>query len=168
MWNRWASCSLCEREYHGIVKCALGWACWKTYVGRPEADWARRAAMSVLGNGLDAVGHNADALVVQEAELAMKRRFGVSENAILNTQNNIANTYQSLGQSEQALQLKQDVYSGMLKLKGEESRNTILAANNYANGLLTLERYAEAKSLLRKMIPLARSVLGEVMHSISG
>ena len=49
----------------------------------------------------------------------------------------------------------------MLKLKGEENRNTILAANNYANGLLTLERYAEAKSLLRKTIPLARRVLGE-------
>ena len=143
------------------MKCALGWACWKTYVGRPEADWARRVAMSVLGNGLDAVGHNSDALVVQEAELAMLRRIGGSENDILATQNNIANTYQSLGQSEQALQLKQNVYSGMLELKGEESRNTILAANNYANGLLTLERYAEAKSLLRKMIPLARRVLGE-------
>ena len=91
----------------------------------------------------------------------MLRRIGGSENDILATQNNIANTYQSLGQSEQALQLKQDIYSGMLKLKGEESRNTILAANNYANGLLTLERYAEAKSLLRKTIPLARRVLGE-------
>ena len=160
-WLRWYTCRLCEQKYHGDVKCALGWACWKTYVGRREADWARRVAMSVLGNGLDAVGHNADALVVQEAELAMLRRIGGSENDILATQNNIANTYQSLGQSEQAVQLKQNVYSGMLKLKGEESRNTILAANNYANGLLTLERDAEAKSLLRKTIPLARRVLGE-------
>ena len=100
-------------------------------------------------------------IVVQEAELAMLRRIGGSENDILATQNNIANTYQSLGQSEQALQLKQDVYSGMLKLKGEESRNTILAANNYANGLLALQRYAEAKSLLRKTIPVARRVLSE-------
>ena len=160
-WRRWYTCGLCEQNYHSVVKCALGWACWKTYVGRPEADWARRAAMSVLGNGLDAVGHNADALVVQEAELAMKRRLGVSENAILNTQNNIANTYHELGRIDEALLLRQEVYSGMLKLKGEESRNTILAANNYANGLLALQRYAEAKSLLRKTIPVARRVLSE-------
>ena len=24
-----------------VVYCALGWACWKTYLGRPEANWAR-------------------------------------------------------------------------------------------------------------------------------
>ena len=32
-WSRWHTCSLCEQEYHGVVKCALGWACWKAYVG---------------------------------------------------------------------------------------------------------------------------------------
>ena len=32
-WIRWSTCSLCEQEYHGVVACALGWACWKTYVG---------------------------------------------------------------------------------------------------------------------------------------
>ena len=34
-WNRWSTnittCSLCEQNYHGVVACALGWACWKTY-----------------------------------------------------------------------------------------------------------------------------------------
>ena len=34
--SRWYSCSLCEQEYHGLVRCALGWACWKTYLDRPE------------------------------------------------------------------------------------------------------------------------------------
>ena len=29
-------CSLCKQDYHGVVCCALGWACWKTYLGRPE------------------------------------------------------------------------------------------------------------------------------------
>ena len=33
---RWHTCGLCEQKYHGLVACALGWACWKTYVGRPE------------------------------------------------------------------------------------------------------------------------------------
>ena len=25
--KKWYSCSLCEQHYHGVVKCALGWAC---------------------------------------------------------------------------------------------------------------------------------------------
>ena len=40
-FERWHTCSLCERRYHGVVQCALGWACWKTYVGRPETDETR-------------------------------------------------------------------------------------------------------------------------------
>ena len=41
-WRRWDTCSLCEQKYHGVVRCALGWACWKTYLGRPENEglWA--------------------------------------------------------------------------------------------------------------------------------
>ena len=37
-WLWWSTCSLCEQDYHSVVACALGWACWKTYVGRPEAN----------------------------------------------------------------------------------------------------------------------------------
>ena len=37
----------------------------------------------------------------------------------------------------------------------------IIAAQNYANSLNTLERFKEAKSLLRKIFPSARRVLGE-------
>ena len=92
-WHRWHHCSLCEQHYHGVVKCALGWACWKTYVGRPEADWARRLAMSVLGNGLSDAKHDEEALSVQEAELSMLRRLGGSERSILVTQGNLACTY---------------------------------------------------------------------------
>ena len=29
-FRRWESCSLCKQKYHGVVRCALGWACWKT------------------------------------------------------------------------------------------------------------------------------------------
>jgi hypothetical protein len=37
----------------------------------------------------------------------------------------------------------------------------LLAANNYANGLVYLKRHKECKSLLRKTMPVARRVLGE-------
>ena len=47
------------------------------------------------------------------------------------------------------------------KLKGEEHKDTLLAANNYANILNDMQRHAEAKALLRKTMPVARRVLGE-------
>ena len=80
-WMRWYTCGLCEQRYHGVVWCALGWACWKTYLGRPETDWNRRLAMQQLGNGLCVAGHYEDALSVKEAELAMLRRLGADEEA---------------------------------------------------------------------------------------
>jgi tetratricopeptide (TPR) repeat protein len=160
-WARWTTCSLCEQNYYGVVRCALGWACWKTYVGRPEADWVRLGATQVLGNGLYRAKHHEDALTVQEAELSMARRIGASERDILITQSNIAGTYQQLGQFERALQLKRDVYFGLLRLKGEENSDTVNEAYNLADCLCGLDRLDEAKLLLRKTIPVARRVRGE-------
>ena len=160
-WDRWEKCSLCEQKYHGVVRCALGWACWKTYVGRPETDWPRPMAMTVLGNGLSDARHHEDALSVREAELSMRRRFGAPEEIMLNVQGNLAATYQALGRYEQALQMKRAVYSGHLRLSGEEHRSTIIAANNYAASLNQLHRFEEAKALLRKTIPMAQRALGE-------
>ena len=160
-FDRWSKCGLCEQRYHGVVKCALGWACWKTYVDRPETDWARRDAMTQLGNGLSAAEHEEDALSVNEAELSTLRRIGAPEEDILAVRSNLACTYQALGRIEEASQMLRDVYSGNLRLHGEEDESTILAANNYAASLLSLKRFEEARSLMRKMIPLARRVLDE-------
>ena len=117
--------------------------------------------MTTLGSALSVADHHEDALSVQEAELSMKRRLGVSEQSILVTQSNLAITYEDLGRHEEALSMQRDVYSGRLRLNGEEALNTLIAALNYANSLVILEHYAEAKSLLRKTTPVARRVLGE-------
>ena len=158
---RWHTCGLCEQRYHGVVQCALGWACWRTYVGRLEADWPRRLAINVLGNGLSEAGHDDDALSVGEAELAMMRRLGAPEASILVVQSNLANTYSSLGRFEEALSMERGVYFGRLRLHGEEHEYTLRSASNYASSFISLERFEEAKSLLRKTIPVARRVLGE-------
>ena len=131
------------------------------YVGRPEMDWARRLAINLLGNGLHEAKHHEDALSVKEAELAMKRRIGASEESILIAQGNLANTYAKFGRLEQAMRARRGVYAGWLKLAGEEDNNTLREANNYAVDLRDLERFEEAKTLLRKTIPVARRVLGE-------
>ena len=48
-----------------------------------------------------------------------------------------------------------------MKLYGEQDECTLREASNHANALCSLERYAEAKELLRKTIPVARRVLGK-------
>ena len=160
-WRRWDNCSLCEQQYHGVVRCALGWACWKTYLGRPERDWARLSAMRQLGNGLSEAEHHQDALIVREADLAMLRRVGASEGHILVSQSNLANTYYKLGRLEQALSMQQEGYAGQLKLYGEGNKHSLGAAYNVAITLRDLKRFEEAKTLMLKTIPVARRVLGE-------
>ena len=131
------------------------------YLGRPEGDWARRAAMNVLGSGLYLAGKYEDALSVQEANLSMRRRLDAAAQSILVAQCNLANTYAKLGRDEEALSMRREVYSGRLKLNGEEHRETLREADNYALSLLDLEHFEDAKSLLRKTMPVVRRVLGE-------
>ena len=69
-WHRWHTCRLCEQDYHGVVACALGWACWKTYLGRPETDNLRHSAMTILGVGLNAVNRHEEQLEILEAQVA--------------------------------------------------------------------------------------------------
>ena len=160
-WKRWWKCGLCEQSYHGVVKCALGWACWKTYLGRPEANWLRMSAMRQLGNGLSLAERNEEAFSVYEAELSMLRRIGAPEDEFLVAQSNLANTYEALGRLDEGLRLRQDAYSGSLKLNGEEHKTTLKAASNYASSLNDLSRFEEARLLLRKTILVARQTLGD-------
>ena len=121
----------------------------------------RRLAMSVLTGGLVEAKQHEDAVSVMEADLAMMRRLGASEEDMLVVQGNIANSYHMLGRDEEALQMRRDVYSGWLELFGEEHRDTLKDAFNYAVSLVGLRRFEEAKSLLRKTIPVARRVIGD-------
>ena len=77
------------------------------------------------------------------------------------TTSGVRPTYQALGRKEQALCLRRDVYSGTLRLEGEDDEYTLIAANNYALSLIGLQRFEEVKSLLRRTLPVAQRVLGE-------
>ena len=117
--------------------------------------------MSLLGLGLHDAEHYEDALSVREAEMAWMRRLGASAKNILAVQNNLAITYGRLGRLEEALQMQRNVYSGHVKLNGEEDPRTLQAALNYAASFVNLGRLKETKSLLRKVIPVAQRVFGE-------
>ena len=136
---------------------------WNKYdMGRPETDHEIRImAMNVLGTGLYNAGHHEDALPVIEAELALKRRFGASEERLLLVQGNLASTYYKLGHLDKALSMERDIYSGHLKLSGDSHLSTLGAANNYVVSLVRLKHFEEAKSLLRKTTPVSQRALGK-------
>ena len=79
-------------------------------------------------------------------------------------ESNLALTYERLGRHEQAMCMQRDVYSGYLKLHGEENERTLITAINYATSLTDRKRFEEAKALLRKNMPVTRRVLGESHH----
>jgi tetratricopeptide (TPR) repeat protein len=160
-WPRWTTCRQCEQKYHGVVACALGWACWKTYVDRPDLEDMRCLAMGLLAGGLRAVGDYEDALSVMEVELPLMRRLDAPEKHILGVQTNLATLHEHLGRRERALEIQRDVYSGVLDLSGEEHKDTLQAALNYAASLVNLGRLEEAKEYLREKVPVARRVLGD-------
>jgi hypothetical protein len=117
--------------------------------------------MNMLGNGLSIANRHEDALSVREAELSMLRRIGASEAHLLGVQGNLASTYKDLGRLEEALPLRQEVYSGFVRIFGEEHKETLCEGFNYANELSYLQRFDEVKSLLRRQIPVAQRVLGK-------
>ena len=84
---------------------------------------------------------------------------------MLAVQSNLAVTYEKLGRAEESMSMRRDVYSGRLRLNGEEHESTLIAAMNYASTLNQLHRFEEAKALLRKTIPVARRALGEGHHT---
>ena len=97
---------------------------------------------------------------MEEAKVSTLQRLGVSELEVLGAQSNLAGTYLQLGRFEEALRMRQAIYSGRLKLSGDEHINTLREAICYGNALTTSSRFEEARSLLRKTMPVARRVLG--------
>jgi len=158
-WDRWYKCSLCEQKYHGVVICALGWACWKTYVGRPETDLPRRMAITQLGNGLSYAEHNEDALIVMEAEFSIERRLGASGEHMLTMQSNLASVYEALGRCDEAIRMQRDVYTSSVRLRGGTHENTLIAALSLTISFAKTNA-SESMTFSRPLLPVARRALG--------
>ena len=101
---------------------------------------------------------------VYEAKLCLLWRRGAPVSELLIVQGNLAGIYKEHRRLEDAMLMQQGVYSGKLRIFGEEHESTILAAANYVTLLMDQNRNKEAKSLLCKTLPAARRVLGE--HAI--
>ena len=178
-FSRWETCSLCEQNHHGVVRCALGWACWKTYAGRPETDWAHRSAMSMLGNGLEEAELPADALLVLQSLLTSMKRFGDASHTMLPIENMIALCLCKLKRNDEALVMRRELYTKTINLLGTEHRDTIVSAINLAQslmlkavpgpnilwtrdnlGALSVACVNEARALLSKTVPAVVRTFG--------
>jgi hypothetical protein len=121
----------------------------------------RVSAIRLLGNALFDAGDHEDALLARQAELSLMKRVGAPGDHMLAAQTRVGYSYNALGRNEEALPLQRDVYSARLTLQGEEHQETIWSAGYLANSLYRTRRFDEGKALLRKVIPVARRVLGK-------
>ncbi len=151
-WQRWLRCGLCKQRFHGTVQCALGWACWKTYVGRPEltvrgeVDGIRISAMSSLANGLSdpEVGRYDEALRVYEADLAYTKRHDADNfQALLATRDNIAICLAEQNRKDEALALHRDIFAETVDHFGTADIETLEAAHSLAFALVENGDHAE-------------------------
>ena len=177
-FGRWSRCSLCEHDYHGVVECALGWAGWKTYLGRETTDEQRCNAISLLGAGLRAavpkgsakrVVYCKEALGVFEAQLAELETFIQTQRIALSCQElertrigimtNIASCYADLGLDEKSLSTKRDIYA-RAEACNFPLENLVQLATNLANSLIASSHLAEAKIFLRQIIRTGLDAFG--------
>ena len=157
--RKWQTCFDCGQNFHGAVRLAIGWACWKTYLGRPEADWVRCRSVGILGS---AISRPEEALPVREANLALTRRyFSRDQDAVLGAQSNLADCIDDLGRCDEALVLRREVYARQVATFGMPHKNTILEGYNLADSMIKLELYDESTTMVRdELLPAARRLLG--------
>jgi len=164
--RKWQRCFDCGEMFHGVVALTLGWACWKTYLGRPEWDGYSCYAMQILANALRTVRRPEEALPVIEASLAVLRRFSPPDlEAILTTRINLSGCLLEIGRQDEALALSRDVYAEWVALKGVSHQVTITCGISLANSLFMTKRWDEARTLVRdQLLPVARQSLGADHH----
>ena len=165
-WQRWSSCSLCKQQYHGVVMGALGWACWKTYVGRSETDNSRLGSMKVLGRSFRDSGRAEDELAVHQATLDTFKRYwqgnDEDQNA-LDVMSNMAGCYSRLGQHDKCVTMRREIYARRVATLGFSHEESLNEAHCIALTLVNRpdrDSQTEAKVFLRDIMPRALEDLG--------
>ena len=147
--GRWQTCRLCWQSYHGVVACALGWRCWRTYAMLPRGDTRRFIAMGILGRALIECKRSKEALSLFQTSLADCRLYFKSyPPTMLHTRQSIARCYNELGQHTKALKVQRDILEKQLTLEG-----AFISVAFLAHTLVALGKYAEVRDLAFDMIP---------------
>ena len=160
-WNKWNKCGMCKQHYHGMAINALGWACWKSYVGLPEANDMRHSALRALSHCIAVDDRDgASAICIHQANIDSVRRFMPDEEGLLlHAQTNLALAYKSVGRDSEALALQREVYAQSKEL-GDEDDVFFSTVTDLALSLMEACLWGEAKTLLREHLTAASDSIG--------
>ena len=153
----WGTCLICNENFVGAVKLALGWACWKTYLGPEETETERGTIRSVsigiLGEALqDTDPELALSVLRAQTTLYQKARPTNLKGLVLMNQGKEAFCYSKMGQYDQALRLRRVVHAGFLELYGPAHHQTISHGNQLLLSLADNNLYSEAKLFARQLV----------------
>ena len=173
-WKRWYACNQCEQWYHGKAGCALGWACWKTYVGRPlETSTRRVEALTVLGNALFMTGDEHGGIDPESAKMALKvyevalavrvKHYSFDpQGQIITLKGNIAGCLSELGRTAEAIVARRGIFDQLKQVGGVANPDTLLAGANLTIDMIRLQRIDELDAFLREndLLVTTQRVLG--------
>ena len=173
-WKRWYACNQCEQWYHGKAGCALGWACWKTYVGRPlETSTRRVEALTVLGNALFMTGNEHGGIDPESAKMALKvyevalavrvKHYSFDpQGQIITLKGNIAGCLSELGRTAEAIVARRGIFDQLKQVGGVADREALQAGVNLSIDMIRLQRIDELDAFLREneLLVTAQRVLG--------
>jgi hypothetical protein len=147
----WDTCRLCEQEFHGPVLCALGWACWKTYAGRPD-EFLKGLAMTYLGHGLNdgTVRRYEEALQVYEANLEWATRRQSPWDMQLTLKGSIASLLMDLNRVEESIARKRANFAERQRVLGPEDERTLVDATGLCALLIKAEDFVGCKQFMRE------------------
>ena len=151
----WWQCRLCEQHHHGAVESALGWACWKTYFGRPEGDHLRNIALQILADSIhDDPGGR---LAILELILARLKTETDDPTRLLYVRSQMAKCLAGLERNDECLALRREIYEASADA-GPRTKWSL--AIDYGESLITA-RDVEAVDFCRDLVARATRELGE-------
>jgi hypothetical protein len=173
-WLRWCVCSLCEQKYHGVVQCALGWACWRAYHTRVAvADelflTTNCNAYRELAAGLGEAQRHAEALDVHETHFQVFQRLRPDDAlGLLALKSNTAGALESAHRFDDAIFIFRGLMDYADRQMTPESEFPLVTAVNFGRALMRCAAtqpgkrhlFSEARSLLRSRMPLAERITG--------
>ena len=162
-WSRWTICRLCHQPIRGKVKCAIGWACWRTYAdgyilenGQWKCQINTFQALTAVGHGLQDTGRNAEALTIfQTVEKGSKTAARLDSTfvpLILMAETNLAKAFEAVGRHDESLEIRRGLLERTKACMGATDQDTFVDALNLGNSLYDTGKFEEAKALLPEYV----------------
>ena len=127
-----SSCSQCLQAFRGAVDVALARARWLHFTGRGETSRHRQNAEYALGATLINAGRNEEALIIQEALFATRRRlYGLDDRRTIQSEETIAvmKVFRRGAENlESAIEVLTRIYAWKIRHVGRDSASTLNAA----------------------------------------